>query len=253
LGDGPNVGSSERYQLDVVTPEELLARLDAREIALRQRFEQILEEMKRTQGDLLRVRLGLTGEESDAGAEPGDEATGDAAPADDAAAEPEDEPLDDMTVRERAQTLRLLMVQRAILQTDKSAQEMAGVAANFDDVREELINNRVDTEERKIRLKDQISDPIKQIAGPMCEELTRRLRTLEPDLETSAGPQKARDAVEQVDLVLLEMEKVLARMLDLESYNELVEIVRQLIKDQEGLLDDTKKERKKQILGGLLD
>ena len=45
LGQGPNVASSERWLLDVVTAEQLRAMLDARELVLRQRFEQIKQEM----------------------------------------------------------------------------------------------------------------------------------------------------------------------------------------------------------------
>ena len=37
-------------------------------------------------------------------------------------------------------------------------------------------------------------------------------------------------------------------MLDLESYNEILDIVRELIEDQEKLLDETKEERKKRVL-----
>ena len=248
LRDEPNVGSSERYQLDIVTPAELLARLDAREIAQRQRFEQILEEMTKTRGDLVRVQVDLTaGEEKSSGAEPEDKA------ADASAAEPDDQPLDEMTVRERARSLRLLLVQRAILQTDKSAQEMAGVAATFVEIRDELINNRVDTEERKIRLQEQIIAPLNQIADAMCQELVRRLQALEVDLEQPAGPSLAANTVEQIDLLLLEMQKVLSQMLDLESYNELVEIVRELVKEQEEVLEKTKEERKRRVFGDLLE
>ncbi len=249
LGDGPNVGSSERHQLDVVLPEVLLARLDAREIGQRQRFEQIIEEMTKTRGDLVRVEVDLTsGDETPAGEEPEDASEGDAS---DAGTEPDDQPLDDMTARDRARSLRLLMIQRAVLQADKSAQEMAGVAATFEDIREELINNRVDTQERKIRLKEQIADPIKEIAGPLCTELANRLAVLEKELEKPGGPQAAADGVAQIDRVLLEMENVLAQMLDLESYNELIEIVRELIKEQDELRDDTKKEHKRKVMGDL--
>ncbi len=56
------------------------------------------------------------------------------------------------TAEEREQSLRSLRTQRAVVQGQKSAQEVLGVAASFDDIREELINNRVDSEDRKVRL-----------------------------------------------------------------------------------------------------
>ena len=57
LGEGPNVGSGDRYQLDVVTPETLLAMLEAREIGLRRRFEQIIQEMTQARDFLTRVAI----------------------------------------------------------------------------------------------------------------------------------------------------------------------------------------------------
>jgi hypothetical protein len=261
LGSGPNVGRSERFQLTVVTPDELLIRLDAREIAQRQRFEQIMEELTKTRGDLVRVQGDLQrGGESPAGAEPedsiapktpdnGTNAEGDdsTTAGDSVGAEPGDETVDDGVQR----SLRQTRVEWAIRQTEKSSQEMAGVAATFDDIREELINNRVDTEDRQARLKDEISSPIKEIAGPLCDELARRLKTLKEQIDEPAGSQASADAVEQIDLVLLEMAEVLKRMLDIETFTEVIEIFRELIKDQEELMDATKKANRKSVLGDL--
>ena len=48
--------------------------------------------------------------------------------------------------------------------------------------------------------------------------------------------------------MLAELEEVLAKMQDLETYNELLEIVRDLLKDQEKLIERTQQERKRQTL-----
>jgi hypothetical protein len=45
LEGGPHLGASDRYQLDVVTPEDLLAMLEIRELGLRARFELTLGEL----------------------------------------------------------------------------------------------------------------------------------------------------------------------------------------------------------------
>jgi hypothetical protein len=57
LGHGPNVASSERWLLDVVTPEQLRAILEARELVLRQRFEQMIQEMTDTRDLLARMQF----------------------------------------------------------------------------------------------------------------------------------------------------------------------------------------------------
>ena len=66
----------------------------------------------------------------------------------------------------------------------------------------------------------------------------------EPDM----AKQNTASAVEIAEDVLLQLTAVLERMLDLESYNEILDMFRQLIDDQQELLDETKAERKKRVL-----
>jgi len=239
LGDGPNEGSGDRRQLDVVDADTLLAILEAREIGLRRRFEQIIEEMTQARDFLKRVES-PTG---DRGAEP-----------EDAGGEPDDEKLDEQKAAQRTQSLRLLSTQQALQQTRKSAQELLGVAGSFHDIREELINNRVDTEDRKNRLKELIADPMQMVGEVMFPELERRSDRLEKVLledlsakryDVETGGKEAKAAVEQADDILAEMQEILQQMLDLESFNELLDIVRELAKHQEGLIADTEEEEKK--------
>ena len=51
----PNIGTSDRWLLDVVTPDQLRTMLQARELVLRQRFEAILQEMIETRDSLARI------------------------------------------------------------------------------------------------------------------------------------------------------------------------------------------------------
>jgi hypothetical protein len=238
LDAGPNVGSGDRYQLDVVTPETLLAMLEAREIGLRRRFEQIVQEMTQARDFLTRVQSPAPS----AGAEPGD--------ADRPGAEPGDKPVDEAKAAERSQSLRALRVQQALQQTRKSAQELLGVAAGFQDIREELINNRVDAGDRRERLKEKIADPMQAVGETMFPELERREEVLEKLLlddlaakkyDLSSGQQEAIAAVAQANDILAELDKILQQMLDLETFNELVDIVRQLIAEQERVSGETQK------------
>jgi hypothetical protein len=81
----------------------------------------------------------------------------------------------------------------------------------------------------------------------MYPELDRRLKDLEQKLADPAASDQAVDlALEQADDILLELDKVLQKMLDLESFNELLNIVRSLIEDQDELTEKTKKERTNQ-------
>ena len=129
--DQPHTAHSEHFQLDVVSPETLRAMLESRELNLRQRYESIIAEVTET-----RDSLAAPAAEDEAASDPSVTRDQDAAPA-------------------------RLAAERARQNADKDAQEIVGVAVAFDDIREELINNRVDTEELQIRLKDHIADPLR--------------------------------------------------------------------------------------------
>ena len=55
LPNGVNIGQGERYQLDIVAPEQLLSMLEGRELMLRRQFEIIYQEMVDTRDGLARI------------------------------------------------------------------------------------------------------------------------------------------------------------------------------------------------------
>ena len=239
---GPNVGSSERWLLDVVTPEQLRAMLEARELVLRQRFERIVQEMTETRDLLARLDFDASagkgkpksatpkaaGGGTARGAEPGDE-------------EPANSP-------ERQRALRTLRVQGGLSNSRKSTQEVLGVADAFDDIRKQLVNNRIDTEELKNRLQAGIAEPLRKIAGQMFPEFERRLEKLQAVIDDAQlGPAQRDSAQQQADAILLAMRKVLDRMIELEDFNEAVELLRTIIKSQEQLQQQTQERQKQKI------
>jgi len=261
LAEAPNVGAGDPYQLDVVTPDRLLARLDAAELGLRRRFEQNIIEMRDLRDSLLRfledAKMARAGTDAAAGGEPGDAPPGaepdDSSPrigADlDAGAEPGDTSADhSLDHAERLRRLQALRVQSAIQLARKQANELEGLASAFRSIREELINNRVDTPERESRLEQKIAVPLDVVAKQMCPQLDRRLVDLEALLTTPEEIGASETALTQAEDTLLEMERILQQMLDLETYNELVELLRTLIEEEEKLTEETKRQRKKQLL-----
>ena len=252
----PNVGVSDHYQLEVVTPDELLSRLESRELGLRKRFEQVVVEVAEMRDSLVRVKT--EGPEAETpGADPEDrnsEVDQLDVDSSDAAAVRE-------AIAKRKWALRLLRSQRAIFQAQKSAQETLGIAASFEDIRTELINNRVETEDRKERLQKRIVEPLNQIGQTLFPELETRLEVLvaamDQNIDALAATGKedadtvafADSALEQANDVLLAMQHVLDNMLDIESFNELLDLVRGIIRDQERMIIETKKQQKKQLFG----
>jgi len=250
LGEEVNVGTGDHYQLEVVTSDKLLSMLEARELGLRRRFEQIQDEMTELRQSLVRVKNEGPAT-AQANSEPGEAAASETDAAESENAGP---------AVDRIWSLRLLRSQRAKLQSEKSAQETLGVAASFGDIRAELINNRVDTQDRKQRIQEQVVEPLQSIGETMFPELdlrvvalaerldTRGKAGLDPHAEDAETVSLATAAVEQTDEILLAIDAVLQNMLDIEDFNELLDRVRDLIADQQGLLDETKKAQMQQVL-----
>ena len=244
LEGDPNVGSSSPLTLDIVTPDQLLSLLESRELAPPQRYELIIEEVSVMKDSLHRVAEEAQGlNDPNAGGDPEDkEPSDDEATGDDQKLTPEEK-------QKRAQSLRLLRVQRALLQSQKSAQEILGVATTFEDIRAELENNRVDTADRKSRLQEQIAQPLFRIAQESFPQLDQRLNDLQPMIgQVDQEPAAALEALTQAVDILQQMDEVLQKMLELETYNELIDLVRSLIQEQTEIQEKTQKERKKQLL-----
>jgi len=238
LAGRPNVGSSQRWLLDVVTPEQLRAMLQQRELSLRQRFAAIIQEVSENRDSLARVQFvaELPKRAEPKGAEPGEKP--------DAAG-----PTAAQLAEERSRR-----VQRAAQYSHKNAGETLGVAEGFGDIREELINNRIDTEELKLRLKEGIADPLRRIAGEMFPELDRRLERLLKGIDDAqAGPECRAQAIQQTDAILASMRQVLDRMVELEDFNEMVEKLRSIIQEHEKLQELIKKRRKEELRRDLLE
>lgn len=222
-----HVTQSDLYGLDVVTPEELLGRLERRELGLRGRLEQSIDEIRQLRDVLERI------------------ANDDWKAVDSATATNQDGDEESL----RAEQLRVLRVQQSSLQANKTGEELTGIAAALGDIILEMENNRVDSVDRRQRITNQVQQPLE---AAVAEEL-QGLRDLIVQLEEVArdpnsGPPVAAQAVDAAEEVLLRLTAILDSMLDLESYNEILDIVRDLIDRQNRLIDDTKDEQKRRVL-----
>ena len=241
--DGRNHrAASQLYRLDILTPENLLALLERRELALRARLEQTIEETRSMRDAIttltpeLQALLPL-----DAAVGEGQDAAEGGAGLDEAAEGPE---------RER-QILRL-RTQQVELQANKTSEELQGIAASLDDLLEEMANNRVDSVDRSERIGNGVRDPLRQIVAGDLEKLRQQIVELENRItQAAASPTPAElsaAAVQTAEQVILQLTAVLEKMLDLESYNEILDMVRELIESQDGLIQETEKIRKRSVL-----
>ncbi len=221
LQEQPHVGTSQRFLLDIVTNSELRALLEKRELALRQRFEAIYEKMISTR-DLL-DRIEIAPQISD------------------------DIPIDEVEINRRRNRDQL-RIAGAMQNVTQLAYETAGVADGFDAIVAELVNNRVDTVELKQRLEQGISEPLREISTRLMPTLGERLRKLQKVFQATEDPQaKLVASIAQAEVVSEAMKEVLDRMLELESYNELVELLRGIVDEQKQLQGKTKQQRREKI------
>jgi hypothetical protein len=276
LGRGPNVSTSERWMLDVVTPERFRAMLEARELVLRQRFEQLLQEATETRDLLARLNLEdkpakkpdkpKKPEQSKRGARnvsplplgegPGVRADADARDAltlalsqgerGQGVAEPGDTEPADSPARQR--DVRFGLVQGALTNCSKGGPEVLGVAEAFEDIYKQYVNNRIDNAESSKRLMQGIAEPLRRVAGAMFPELDRRLADLQTTLDDRRRAAPLRDRAEQqAESIVVAMRTVRDRMLESEDFNEAVELLQDIIDAQKRLHDSTQQRHKQKI------
>jgi hypothetical protein len=251
LKGAPHVGASPKFQLDVVTASELRALLEKRELGLRQRFETMCEKMVGVRNLIDRIDLASHGD----GADDSSTEEAESSPAEEGAQEAAEGEASDQSLsparRRERDAARVNGLRQSATQL---AFEITGIAEGFDGILAELVNNRVDTEELKERMEQGISEPLKEISGDALPRFDLRLAELQSAL-TADSPESAQSLTvaqaEAADLVDA-MQAILNRMLELESYNELVEQLRGIVADHEALREETlriQREKLRELLG----
>ena len=130
---------------------------------------------------------------------------------------------------------------------------MLGLAEAFEDMHDQIENNRVDNTDLKSRLKDQIAVPLRRLGENRMPELESQLQLLQAGIaEGQTETPGLAGSIKLADQILVEMQQVLDRMLELESYNEVVALLRGIIHDQQDLNEKTK-QRQDEKLKGLLE
>ncbi|TWT67273.1 polyketide synthase [Allorhodopirellula solitaria] len=263
--DSQHVTEGELIRLQVVTPEVLLATLERRELEFRSRLEQAIDETRRLRQSLTAIE----GEATDvlgqiAG---GDESSPPAAGQDEPAeagnpsVTSQQSEIDQDALRDRQRVQ--LRIRQAGLQASKSTEELAGIVAGLDDLVLEMVNNRIDSVDRRERLQQGVREPLAAVVqepfpllGRQIVELERILMsTADSEDDENAEPATVQDmqqAVQQAvatnDEILLQLSAVLEKMLDLESFNEILDLMRGLIDDQKSLLEETEEEQQNRVL-----
>jgi hypothetical protein len=87
-----------------------------------------------------------------------------------------------------------------------------------------------------------------QIAQQRMPQLTAQLKLVEEHIEDPAATApELKKSIALADQVLIEMRRVLDRMLELETYNEVVTLLRDIISDQDQINKRTKEQQKDRL------
>lgn len=211
--NGPHHGRSNVFAFEIVSKEELLGQLFDREVNLRLRFEQMRAEISQLKEDL-GERVGATASEG----------TGNQEAA-------------------RSQQLTLLAAaERSLHQLRKNHTESRAIEVSFQDLRTEMVNNRVDTADLLARIDDGILRPLGILNTEDFLETDRRLGVFRLVAERGGdtGPAIG-ESIAAIDIVLERIDRILAEMRDRGNFNELIQELQQIIERQKTLLDETEK------------
>jgi hypothetical protein len=250
LIDESRAGSSQQFSLEVVTVAQLLALLDNREVALRERYEAIYEKVTDTRNLLARVEFAAS---SEVGSEAASQTLGGKTDDGEEDGNVESPPQTPAAAAERELARRRLRVAGALQNIVQSGEEIVGVAEAFDDLHDQLTNNRIDNPDLKSRLREQIAQPLHRIGTEQMPQLRAQVQLIEQHITDDDTARADRDkSLALIDNILVSMQQVLNRMRELETYNEVVALLRGIISDQEEVNRRTK-ELQRERLQSLLE
>ncbi len=236
-----HVGLGQPQQLAVVTPDKLLVILDRQELELRQRLELIIAEIEQLRDALQETANSLSQGKTARTAPPTLKGV--------VHFQTSDEDGDKTDVAAQLRRIASLRAQQAVLQGDKSQQELASVAVRVDSIRLQLINNRIDSTDRQALLQEKVHQPLTALLAGDFEQLRRQLLEFQTaSMSDAGGGTQARTAVAGTEQVLIALEAIKANMLDIESFSEIIDLVRDLLEDQDQILSETEKQQKQRIL-----
>ena len=247
----PDCGQAAPLTFEVVTSDRMRMILEASELNLRRQFETVFDEFRSTRDLLATLQTSNSGqagqsqekqnqenkdsdknkigtrEESQNGTQNGTRANAD-----------------------RADEFQILHADRTVQNVGKNSQEFLAIAEGFRDVVDQMVNNLIDTPEWKQRLSDGIAKPLEKIGRETLPQLQQRALELRKAMENGQADLAAKRKTivqEQFAEAVAQLDAVLGKMLQMEDFNEAIELLRQIIQRQEGLESGMKKKQKQSL------
>jgi len=146
----------------------------------------------------------------------------------------------------------LASADRALNGVRKNHNETQAIEQSFGDIREELVNNAVDTPQSLERLDVKLIKPLHEINTVDYNDVDQTLGLYRLALEEK-GASLARldESLGHINRLIEHMQAVLYEMRRLETFKELVELLKAIKAQQDELRQQTEAERKRKLLEDL--
>ncbi len=229
-----HIGRASPIQLSVVSADKLLILLDKREMAMKARLKQIIEELTQMQELLVNMQRASTT----------------SVPMSEGTSQTNDQ--EDNTPERRAR-IQLLRAQQAETQLGKSEAELRGVEREINQINQELINNRIDSIDRRTRLEDKIRNPLLLVLDQSWPPMANDIRSIEKSFSRSSKTEVNlsdlfSSSIEKSKQTIVTLNAILDDMIKILEFNELKEAINGMLEDQGKILEKTKQEQNKQVL-----
>jgi len=245
----PHVGRSTPIQLSVVTPDQLLIILERRELAMRARLEQILAELGQLRDLLVMTNKNLATDPKESTSNENVSNAG--VDKSEPPSQTEESAPGEQSSEQRRARLLVLRAQQAAAQASKSEGELKGVGIEIAQIVAELINNRVDSKDRRERLEQKIKLPLANLMQSQWTPFAAEINALESSVAKET-PSETSKKLEQTILknneIIAALTTILNDMIDIQDFNEVIDMVRDLLNNQDKVLEKTKQEQKKRVL-----
>lgn len=219
-----------KFVFTIIPDEELLSMLYARELGLRRRVEQVISETKMVLKDLQTQQEKLS---EWAGLKAANVSS------------------EDDRVKTISQGMNAT-ADRSLHAVRKNAVEVAGVESSFAEIREEVINNAVDTPAMLERIDDKILGPLKSINLKDFPDADGALGLFKLALDKNTDPKTSLEtSIDQTTELIQNLERVLGEMAELARFDAVLEDLKKMIQSESELNETTKRKLKEKAIRAL--
>ena len=257
------IGTGQRWVLEIVTPEKLKQLLETREITLRQRFEVIIGEVERTKEVLLNYSL----EPPEEQIQQAEALTMNELAMNGGLMSPDDTNLEEErqheleaekqrtldTINLEQSELGRFHISRMLRDTNRHVHDLTGIIGLFRTIRLEMINNRIFTEDERQRIEQEIIRPIQELINEDFPDIDELLGNLNRTLSERDDPRRPLALEERQRILdrfaetIWKMTAIRDNMASMESFNEAIELLRLIIRQQQLLRNETMEERNRRL------